>query len=473
MPDLLIVEDQPAVAAALETLFAVERISCAVAAGPRQALARLDEDEVGVVVQDMNFSPDATSGEEGAALFRAIRRRHPQVPVLLVTAWTSLETAVALVKEGAADYLAKPWDDEKLVAGVRNLLRLRRAERDVERLRRSVEAEREALIAAGHDLAGVVYASRAFHRVVELALQVAPSDVPVLITGPSGAGKEMVAEIVQRNSRRRRAPFVKVNAGALPEGLLEAELFGAEAGAYTGIARRRVGRFEAAEGGTLFLDEIGNLSAAGQAGLLRVLQSGELERLGSSRTRRVDVRVLSATNVDLPAAIAAGRFREDLYYRLRGIELGVPPLADRPEDVPVLARHLLAGLDPSPSGERWSLSPAAEERLLAHPWPGNVRELASALRRAALVAAASELTVADLGLGEAAGAARRATPAATAAPPASPAARRHPERLRIERALAEADGVVAQAAEALGLTRQALYRRMEKHGLRVERRLEG
>jgi DNA-binding NtrC family response regulator len=473
MPDLLIVEDQPAVAAALETLFAVEGLECAVAAGPQEALARLDADDVGVVVQDMNFAPETSSGEEGAALFRQIRRRHPQVPVLLVTAWTSLETAVALVKEGAADYLAKPWDDEKLVATVRNLLRLRRAELDLERLRRSVERERQDLLAAGHDLAGVAYASRAFHRVVELALQVAPSDVPVLITGPSGAGKEKVAEIVQINSRRRRGPFVKVNAGALPEGLLEAELFGAEAGAYTGIARRRVGRFEAADGGTLFLDEIGNLSPAGQAGLLRVLQSGDFERLGSSQTRRVDVRVLAATNVDLAAAIAAGRFREDLFYRLRGVELRLPGLAERPEDVPVLARHFLAELGPSGSGERWSLSAEAEERLLTHPWPGNVRELASALRRATLVAAGSELRAADLGLGEAPAAGRQQ--AAAVGPASAPAAagRRHPERLRIERALDEAEGVVAKAAEALGMSRQALYRRMEKHGLRVERRLEG
>jgi DNA-binding NtrC family response regulator len=472
MPDLLIVEDQPAVAAALETLFAVEGIACAVAAGPQEALERLAADDVVVVLQDMNFSPAATSGEEGADLFRRIRRLHPRVPVLLLTAWTSLESAVALVKEGAADYLAKPWDDDKLVATVRHLLRLRRVERDVEELRRSVEVEREGLLVAGHDLAGVVYASRAFHRLVELALQVAPADVPVLVTGASGAGKEKLAEIVQRNSRRRRAPFLKVNAGGLPEGLLEAELFGAEAGAYTGITRRRVGRFEAADGGTLFLDEIGNLSPGGQAGLLRVLQSGEFERLGSSQTRRVDVRVLAATNVDLAAAIAAGRFREDLFYRLRGVELHVPPLAERPEDIPVLARHFLAELGRAPSGERWVLSSAAEERLLASPWPGNVRELASALRRATLVAASSELAAADLGLGDAA-ASRRAAASAGGPPPAALPAHRDPERLRIERALAEAEGVVAKAAESLGMSRQALYRRMEKHGLRVERRLEG
>ncbi|HUO85933.1 MAG TPA: sigma-54 dependent transcriptional regulator [Thermoanaerobaculia bacterium] len=475
MPDLLIVEDQAPVAAALETLFAVERIACAVARGPREALDRLAEEDFSVVVQDMNFSPHATTGEEGAELFREIRRRHPRLPVLLITAWTSLETAVALVKEGAADYLAKPWDDDKLVAAVRDLLRRRRNELASEESLRSVEVDRAGLLAAGHDLAGVVYASRTFHRVVELALQVAPSEVPVLITGPSGVGKEKVAEIVQRSSRRRQGPFLKVNAGGLPEGLLEAELFGAEAGAYTGIARRRIGRFEAADGGTLFLDEIGNLSPAGQAGLLRVLQSGEFERLGSSQTRRVDVRVLAATNIDLAAALAAGRFREDLYYRLRGVELRLPPLVARPEDVLALAEHFLAELGPSSSGERWTLSPPATGRLLAHSWPGNVRELASALERATLVAVTSELTEVDLGLGAPSLTRPKAAGdgPAPAAATSDDAALRNPERLRIERALAEADGVVARAAEALGLSRQALYRRMEKHGLRVERRLEG
>jgi DNA-binding NtrC family response regulator len=464
MTDVLIVEDQLAVATALETLFAVEGIGCAVAAGPEEALARLAEGEPAVVLQDMNFSPAARTGEEGVVLFREIHRRHPEVPVLLMTAWTSLETAVALVKEGALDYLAKPWDDEKLVAAVRGVLRRRRVEREDLRRVEDVERARKEL-AAGHDLAGVVYASAAMHRVVRLALQVAASDLPVLVTGPSGAGKERVAEIVQANSPRRRAPFVKVNAGGLPAGLLEAELFGAEAGAYTGISRRRTGRFEAAHRGTVFLDEIGNLSAAGQAGLLRVLQTGEFERLGSSETRRVDVRLLAATNVDLAAGIAAGRFREDLYYRLRGVELAVPALADRPEDVPVLARFFLRQLGPAPSGEPWSVGAEAAAVLLAHPWPGNVRELANALRRATLVAPRAVLRPQDLGLAGSA-------PGLPGGSPGAPATA-SPERVRIERALAEADGVVSRAAERLGMTRQALYRRMEKHGLRVERRLEG
>jgi DNA-binding NtrC family response regulator len=477
MLKVLIVEDQPAVATALEVLLEIRGLACAVARSPAEALRRLDAPaagaaaagggEIGVVVQDMNFSPEATSGEEGIALFREIRRRDPGLPVLLLTAWTSLETAVQLVKEGASDYLAKPWDDEKLLAAVRNLLHLRELQLENALLRGRGRRSFEEL-AERHDLRGALWASEAMHAVVALALQVARGDVPVLITGPSGAGKEKLAEIVQANSHRRAAPFVRVNAGALPDELLESELFGAEAGAYTGAARRRIGRFEAADGGTLFLDEIGNLSPSGQAKLLRVVQSGQFERLGSSETRRVDVRLICATNADLRREIAAGRFREDLFYRLNVIELAVPPLAERPEDVLPLAERFLRDLSPAPTGALWHLDPAARERLVRHPWPGNVRELENTLRRAALVAAGDLIRADDLGLG-----------AASPLEPILGSPRdaeddpRLAERVRIERALGEAGGIVAKAAELLGLSRQALYRKMEKHGLTVERRLRG
>jgi DNA-binding NtrC family response regulator len=290
----------------------------------------------------------------------------------------------------------------------------------------------------------------------------------VLISGPSGAGKEKLAEIVQANSRRRGKPFVRVNAGALPDELLESELFGAEPGAFTGATRRRVGRFEAADGGTLFLDEIGNLSASGQAKLLRVVQSGTFERLGSSETRKVDVRLICATNADLRQEIAAGRFREDLYYRLNVVELSIPPLAERPEDILPLAERFLRDLSPSPSGTLWRLASDARERLLRHPWPGNVRELENILRRAVLVAAGDTIGAVDLGIGT------------TEAPAAVPSAETAPvgeemlaERLKLERALEEAGGVVAKAAEAMGLSRQAFYRKLEKYGLTVERRIRG
>lgn len=472
MLKVLIVEDQPAVSTALQVLFEIRGIPCVTARGPHEAIRVLDQEasEIGVVVQDMNFSPEATSGAEGVTLFREIRRWHSSLPVLLITAWTSLETAVKLVKEGASDYLAKPWDDEKLLASVRNLVRLRELQLENARLRHRARRSWEDL-AERNDLAGAVWVSEKMHAVVTLALQVARGDIPVLITGPSGAGKEKLADLVQANSRRKEKPFIKVNAGALPDELLESELFGVEAGAYTGANRRRVGRFEAADGGTLFLDEIGNLSASGQAKLLRVLQSGQFERLGSSETRQVDVRLICATNADLRREIAMSRFREDLFYRLNVIELHIPPLAERPEDVLPLAERFLRDLSPSPTGAVWRLDPEARERLVRHPWPGNVRELENTLRRAVLIAPAEIIRVEDLGLG----AAPAGSPAALAAVAEGEDGNDLllAERLRIERALEEAGGIVAKAAEILGLSRQALYRKMEKHGLAVERRLRG
>ena len=303
----LVVEDQPAVAQALCVLLQMHDVPCLSVTSPDQALSVLEAEDVGLVIQDMNFTPGVTSGREGIELFRRLRARDPELPVLVLTAWTSLEAAVQMVKEGASDYLAKPWDDAKLLASVRALLDMRARGR-AEPAPRSGPGLREQL-ARQFDLRDVVYESPAMHRVVSLAVQIAAADVPVLVTGPNGVGKEKLAEIVQANSLRRERPFVKVNAGALPDELLESELFGAEAGAFTGAVKRRTGRFEAADGGTLFLDEIGNLSPAGQAKLLRVLQSGEFERLGSSATRRVDVRVLAATNADLRGAMQQGLFR--------------------------------------------------------------------------------------------------------------------------------------------------------------------
>ncbi len=347
---VLIADDQPAVCAALQLLFDLHGLPSVVVNRPEDALDLIATEDIGTVVQDMNFTQERTSGEEGVALFRAIKKLDPDLPVVLLTAWSSLETAVQLVKEGASDYMAKPWDDEKLARVVKNLVSMRALQQENTRLLAQRSRLRRTL-AARYDLSGLVYVSDTMHGVVSLACTIASSDAPVLITGPNGSGKERLAEIVQANSRRKDKPFVKVNAGALPDDLLEAELFGAEAGAFTGANKSRIGRFEAAHGGTLFLDEIGNLSLAGQAKLLRVLQTGEFERLGSSGTRKVDVRIVSATNTDLPRAIAAGAFREDLYFRLNVIELPLPPLGERPDDVMLLADHFLAtlpGIDGAP-----------------------------------------------------------------------------------------------------------------------------
>ncbi|MFN2385249.1 MAG: sigma-54-dependent transcriptional regulator [Thermoanaerobaculia bacterium] len=456
---VLIVEDQAPVARALAILFDVHDIPCEVARSPAEALRRVESGSVGVVIQDMNFRPSDTTGEEGIDLFRAIRRIDPAMPILLVTAWTSLETAVALVREGAADYLAKPWDDAKLLASVRNLLEMRRLQVENRALRQGSRDSREEL-ARRFDLRGVVYESEAMHRVVSLAVQVAAADVPVLICGPNGAGKEKVAEIIQANSNRRDGPFIRVNAGAIPDELLESELFGAEAGAYTGSRKLRIGRFEAADGGTIFLDEIGNLSAAGQVKLLRVLQNREFERLGSSETRRVDVRVLCATNADLKQAIAGGRFREDLFFRLNVVELTVPPLRDRPEDILPLARSVLRTIPARWGGRPFAPTPDSERALLAYPWPGNVRELFNRIQRAVLVAPTEELTPADLGFDPG------RAPDVRAGEEAPEAA----ERASLEEALRRHGGSVSRAAEELGFSRQALYRRMERLGIVLERR---
>jgi DNA-binding NtrC family response regulator len=445
MRTVLVIDDNHAVGTALELVFGLREIRTLVAHAPDEGLGVLEREDVDLVVQDMNFTADTTSGEEGVKLFRDIRAQHPDLPIVLLTAWTHLETAVELVKAGAADYLAKPWDDHKLLATVENLLELSEATREISRVREERRKRRKALDAK-YDLRGLVFASTATERVVELACQVARADIPVLITGANGAGKERIAEIIQANSAVKDGPFVTVNCGALPSELIEAELFGADPGAYTGAPNRaREGRFELADGGSLFLDEIGNLPLAGQAKLLRVLESGQFERLGSSKTRTTKVRVISATNADLPAMIRDGKFREDLYYRLNVIELRLPPLAERRDDIVPLAEHFLDG--------KAMLDEGARSALAAHTWPGNVRELKNAIQRAALLCRDGVITADDLGLASVRNGNGRTAPAA------------EPDREMIESALSNARGVISQAAAELGLSRQALYRRMDKLGI--------
>jgi DNA-binding NtrC family response regulator len=442
MPVVLVIDDNRSIAMALEVLLSLHDIAVVSAATPDEGLAILARPGVDLVIQDMNFAADTTSGAEGVALFKRIRERHPDLPVILLTAWTSLDAAVDLVKAGAADYLAKPWDDQRLIASVSNLIELSQANRALAaRLSRERRHKRE--LEAKFDLRGLVWRDAATERVLQMACQVARSDLPVLITGPNGAGKERIAEIIQANSSVRDGPFVTLNCGAMPAELIEAELFGSEAGAYTGATQAREGKFEAADGGTLFLDEIGNLPLAGQMKLLRVLETGRFQRLGSNRERQVKVRILSATNADLPAMIKAGTFRQDLLYRLNVIELALPPLAERPDDILPLAEHFLE--------DGKTLHASAQAALLNHDWPGNVRELKNVMQRANLLAKGAELVAADLGL-------PAATPARVDADPAL-------DKQAIEQALARASGVVAQAAAELGMSRQALYRRMERFGI--------
>ncbi|MGO9945509.1 MAG: sigma-54-dependent transcriptional regulator [Steroidobacteraceae bacterium] len=443
MRTVLIIDDNPAVAQALALLFGLHEIRTLTAVSPQKGLAMLGRERVDLVIADMNFSADTTSGEEGAALFRALRAQQPDLPVVLLTAWTHLESAVQLVKAGAADYIGKPWDNDKLLATVENLLELAEANRERQRLQDEQRRRRERL-AEQYDLCGIVYASDGMERVVELACRVARADVRVLISGPNGAGKERIAQIVHANSSIRTGPFVTVNCGAIPSELIEAELFGAEAGAYTGANRARTGRFEAANGGTLFLDEIGDLPLAGQVKLLRVLETGQFEMLGSNKTRSANVRILSATNADLPALIREGRFREDLYYRLNVIDIAVPALSERPADILPLAHHFL--------GSSLHLSEDAASALQLHDWPGNVRELRNSIERAKLLARDSMVAAADLNL--------------PVQQRAAPREAEHFSREVLEASLREAGGNISRAAQSLGLSRQALYRRLERFNLR-------
>ncbi|MCV2369862.1 sigma-54-dependent transcriptional regulator [Roseateles oligotrophus] len=446
MANVLIIDDNPGVGEALSLLLSLHEIEPLYAASPEAGLGLLAGRNIDLVIQDMNFTADTTSGAEGALLFRAIRAKYPDLPVILLTAWTRLEAAVELVKAGAADYLAKPWDDAKLIITIGNLLELSETSGELRRHHQQRRDRREAL-QRRFDLDGLVFASEAMLSTLELAAQVARTDLPVLVSGPNGCGKERVAALVHANSAQCKGPFVALNCGALPADLIEAELFGADSGAFTGAHKAREGRFEAANGGTLFLDEIGTLPLAGQVKLLRVLETGRFERLGSSRTRESKVRVISATNADLKAMVAAGTFREDLYYRLNVFELRLAALADRRDDILPLAEFFLG-----PGGSR-RISEPARSALLAHPWPGNVRELKNVMARAGLLADGGAIQPGHLGL--------------TTPTPAAAANRNldEPSRETVLGALAAAGGVVSRAAQELGLSRQALYRRMERYGL--------
>lgn len=437
---VLIIDDNDAVRTALAVTLSLQGMAVFTVASPLEALNLLDRQPIDIIIQDMNFRRGEMSGQEGHSLFREIHRNHGNIPIILLTAFTHLESAVELIKAGAADYISKPWDDARLLTTLRNLLELSTARAEANAIHDSRSAAREEL-AAKSNLCNIIYASDSMHTVVSMATQVAHADVPVLITGPSGSGKEVIADIVHANSSVRTGPFIKINLGALPPELIEAELFGTESGAFTG-ARSRTGMFDAANGGSLFLDEIGNLPAAGQAKLLRVLQTGEFQPLGSNLVRKSRARIISATNINMRDAMRYQRFREDLFFRLNVIELQIPPLAERVDDIIPLARHFL---EPG-----FELTREAEKALRSYEWPGNVRELQNVIRRACLLASSRELTAAMLAL-----------------PRGEPARQElDVDRLAIEQALHRAQGVVAQAARELGLTRQALYRRMDKLGLK-------
>ena len=453
MPRILIADDQPDVLEALRLLLKGEGYETQTVSSPDAALRALERGDFDAALLDLNYARSTTSGQEGLDLLTRLRALDgPPPPVVVMTAWGSVELAVEAMRRGARDFIQKPWDNARLLTVLRTQIELSRALRRGQRL----EAENRVL-RDGKETPALVAESDAMRAVLDVVARIAPSDANVLVTGENGTGKEVVARTLHALSARAPGPLVTVNMGALSEGLFESELFGHVKGAFTDARADRVGRFELAEGGTLFLDEIANANLQLQAKLLRVLETGEFERLGSSKTRRADVRVVSATNADLRAEVAAGRFRQDLLFRLNTVEIHLPPLRERGRDVHLLAEHFLRQYARRYRRDLKGFDAAARRVLAEHPWPGNVRELDHVVERAVLLARGDVVTAADLGL--------RLPGGAGGPPRLEEMSLEDVERLLIQKALARYDGNANRAAEALGLSRSALYRRLQKYGL--------
>ena len=449
-PRVLIADDQPDVLVSLRLLLKSEGYRIETAASPAGVLASLEGQDFDVLLVDLNYARDTTSGQEGLDLLSRVQALDGTLPIVVMTAWGSVDLAVQAMRRGARDFVQKPWENERLLAILRTQVELGRALRKG----RFLEAENRALRdGGGPDL---VAESLAMKPVLQIIERVGPSDANVLITGENGSGKQVVAQALHAASSRSGRPMVTVNAGGLSEGVFESELFGHVKGAFTDAKTDRMGRFELADGGTLFLDEIANISPKQQARLLRVLETGELERVGSSRTRRVDVRILSATNADLNEEVTAGRFRQDLLFRLNTIEIRVPPLRQRREDVAILAAAFLRQHARRYRKNVTGFDPAAMQTMLDHSWPGNVRELDHAVERGVLMVQGELVRAADLALRSAGtGSSRQLEDMGL----------EEVEFYLIKKALAKFGGNVSQAAQALGLSRSALYRRIQRFGL--------
>jgi DNA-binding NtrC family response regulator len=450
-PRVLVADDRADILQALRLLLRGEGFQVTTAASPAAVAAAVAEQSFDALLLDLNYARDTTSGREGMDLLTRVNAVHPALPIVVMTAWGSVEGAVEAMRRGARDYIEKPWDNARLVAVLRAQVELGRALRRTGRL----EEENRRLRRGG--LPEFIGESRAMQPVRMMMERVAPSDANVLITGEHGTGKEVVAQWIHAASARAGHALVTVNAGGISEGVFESELFGHVRGAFTDAKADRTGYFEMADGGTLFLDEIGTLGSKLQAKLLRVLQTGEYQRVGSSRTARADVRILSATNADLAREIAEGRFREDLLYRLNTVEIRLPPLRARREDVPLLANHFLRARSVRYGRTVHGFAPEAMQALLDYSWPGNIRELEHTVERALLLMQGDTVQLADLSL--------PATGVAAVAASIDEMPLEEVERLLIRKALQRHDGNVSQAAEALGLSRSALYRRLQRYGL--------
>jgi DNA-binding NtrC family response regulator len=448
-PRILAADDQEHILEALDLLLHPQGYRVDKVRSPALVREALASESYDAILIDLNYTRDTTSGQEGLDLLSQILSWDATVPVIVMTAWANVELAVEAMRRGARDFVQKPWENDRLVSILRTQVELHHALQHAARL----EAENRLLRAEGRP--EFIATAPAMQTVLETIARVGPSDANVLITGEHGTGKEVVAQTLHTLSARASRPLVAVNTGAIPDGVFESELFGHVKGAFTDARTDRIGRFELADGGTIFLDEIGNVPLRQQAKLLRVLESGELERVGSSRSRRVDVRVLSATNIDLAAACAAGQFREDLLFRLNTVEIRVPALRERREDIPALAVHFLARYASRYRRPVHSFDPAAMQALQQYSWPGNVRELEHTIERAVLMSRTEQIQPADLSLS-----AQRAQPQNL-----EDLSLEAVEAVLVRKALQRFQGNVSQAAEALGLSRGALYRRMEKYGV--------
>ena len=447
---VLAADDQQHILDAIELLLRPEGYEVDFARSPvlvREALVTATYD---AALIDLNYTRDTTSGKEGLDLISEIAAGDSTLPIIVMTAWANVEVAVEAMRRGARDFIQKPWENERLLSIVRTQVELHRALEAAQRL------EAENMLLRNSARPDFIASAPSMQPVLEAISRVGPSDANILITGEHGTGKEVVAQTLHAISPRASRPMIAVNTGALPEGTFESELFGHVKGAFTDARTDRIGRFELADGGTIFLDEIGNVPYRQQARLLRVLESGEIERVGSSKSRKVNVRVISATNADLQQAVSSGQFREDLLFRLNTVEIHLPALRERRDDIPKLAAHFLSRYAMRYNRQIRGFEPAALQALLQYGWPGNVRELEHTLERAVLMCHGQEIQVGDLGLVS-----------------ARQQASQNLEELSIEavecilirKALQRFHGNVSQAAEALGLSRGALYRRMEKYGL--------
>jgi DNA-binding NtrC family response regulator len=446
---VLIADDQLDVLEALRLLLKGEGFAIESANSPAGIMAALETSDFDVVLMDLNYTRDTTSGQEGLDLLSRIHSNDPSTTVVVMTAWGSVDLAVEAMRRGARDFVQKPWDNARLLAILRTQVELSNALKRGQRL----EAENRLLRTDGGP--SLIAESAVMQPVLQLIARVGPSDANVLITGEAGTGKEVVARTLHAVSLRASRPMVTVNAGGLAEGIFESELFGHVRGAFTDAKMDRVGRFELADGGTLFLDEIANVPLNLQAKMLRALEIGEIERVGSSKTKRVDVRVISATNARLAEEVGAGRFREDLLFRLNTVEIHLPALRERREDISALASHFLSVHARRYRKDLRGFDQTAMQALLDNPWQGNVRELNHVVERAVLLAQDTVVRASDLAL--------RSGP--QGAPRLDDMSLEEVEAFLIKKALARYNGNVSHAANGLGLSRSALYRRLQRYGL--------